>query len=79
MSEFELAECLSRVEAPAELWTRIQTPPQTRRTGSPLLAAAAVFLVSVVSAGWYVSRNSPAPVVKPVMSRSGSCAMCHLS
>lgn len=83
MSEFELADNLSRglsrVEAPPELWARIQTSPQPRRTGSPLLAAAAVFVVSLASASWYVSRQSASPVVKPVISRSGSCATCHLS
>ena len=79
MSEFELAACLSRVEAPEELWSRIQTPPQRRHTASPMLAAAAVFVVSVASAGWYVSKPATAPVVKPVISRSGACANCHLS
>jgi len=79
MSELELAACLSRVEAPDELWRRIQNPQVRRRTSSPLLAAAAVFVVSVVSAAWYVSRAVPQPVSKPVLSRSGACATCHLS
>jgi hypothetical protein len=79
MSEFELAACLSRVEAPNELWDRIQTPARPRRTASPLLAAAAVFIVSVASTAWYVSRQAPSPPVKPVISRGGACANCHLS
>ena len=80
MSELELAACLSRVEAPEELWRRIQSPAQPRpRTSSPLLAAAAVFLISVTSAAWYVSRIVPEPAAKPVLSHSVACATCHLS
>ena len=80
MSERELASHLARVEAPEELWRRIQEPRRIgRRFASPLLAAASVFLVSMVSAAWYVSRAAPGPIVKPVISRSGACATCHLS
>lgn len=79
MSEFKLAACLSRVEAPEDLWALIQSPVRPSRTSSPLLAAAAVFVVSVVSTAWYVSRHAPAPIAKPSISRSGSCANCHLS
>ena len=80
MPELELAACLPRVEAPDELWLRIQAPAQARRrTASPLLAAAAVFVVSVGSAAWYVTRHTAEPVVKPVISRGGACANCHLS
>ena len=80
MSELELAACLSRVEAPEELWLRIQSPARPQhRTTSPLLAAAAVFLVTMASGAWYVARNIPAPAAKPVVSHSSACATCHLS
>jgi hypothetical protein len=93
--ELELAHRLAPVEAPVELWTRVQAANRERRRHSALAAwpiAAIVTLILAAGTLWLVAKGEelPAPQVAAARPRTRvvrqvsaehpeSCFLCHTS
>ncbi len=87
--ELELAERLSPVAAPQELWDRVARAaagpvkqPRFRLAPPAAVPIAAVATLILAGALWFLARGGTAPPAyrqAPVAARAESCALCHLT
>jgi hypothetical protein len=75
--DLQLSHQMASVEAPDELWARVQSsrPPRSRRT-IPRIALATAAAVLAVIAVAYSATKSSAPVQVTAFS-STTCNSCH--
>jgi len=80
MSEYvdlQLSHQLTEVEAPAELWQRIEAfPPRHGRTVPRLALATAAAVLALIAVVYSSSRPQAAP--RPSAINAGTCNLCHM-
>jgi hypothetical protein len=82
--EPELLEQLAPVQAPDELWRRVNRVRTARIAASPsrvrTLPVAAVVTLILAGALWFMARGAGRPATYrqfPVSARGESCLVCH--
>jgi hypothetical protein len=75
--EHELSERLRRVEAPDELWERIQERSAPRRQVRWMALAAAFGLMTVGTLWLSASARGTRVVPRPMSMDPSTCALCH--
>ena len=72
--DLQLSHQLARVQAPDQLWMRIQTPP-ARRTMPRLALATAAAVLAVIAVAYSATRPRDIP---RVTFSTATCNMCHM-
>ena len=72
--DLQVAHHLGPVQAPEELWARIERPMPRRRT-APRLALAMAAVVAVIAVAY--SSTRPREIHRVDVLSSSTCSLCH--
>ena len=73
--DLQVAHHLGAVQAPEELWARIERPQPRRRRTVPRLAVAVAAVAAVIAVAY--SSTRPREIHRVEALGAGTCNLCH--
>jgi hypothetical protein len=75
--DLQLSHQMASVQAPEELWTRVQTgrPARTRRIVPRLALATAAAVLAVIAVAYSATKSPELP--RATSFNTGTCNACH--